>query len=38
LAKAIPRGTLRIVRGGGHLFLLDQPAGAAPAIETFLTA
>lgn len=37
LAKAIPGGTLRIVRGGGHLFLLDQPSGAAPAIETFLS-
>jgi poly(3-hydroxyalkanoate) depolymerase len=37
LAKVIPRGRLRIVRGGGHLFLLDQPASATPAIESFLS-
>ena len=37
LAKVIPRGRLHIVRGGGHLFLFDQPASAAPAIEAFLS-
>jgi len=36
LARAIPNGRLRVVRGAGHLFLLDQPASAVPAIETFL--
>lgn len=38
LAKVIPRGALRIVQGGGHLFLLDEPGSAAPAIEAFLSA
>jgi len=36
LARAIPNGTLRVIRGAGHLFLLDQPASAVPVIEAFL--
>jgi poly(3-hydroxyoctanoate) depolymerase len=37
LAESLPAGRLEVVRGGGHLFLLDEPHSAAPAIERFLT-
>jgi poly(3-hydroxyalkanoate) depolymerase len=36
LARAIPQGALHVIRGGGHLFLFDQPDSAMPAIEDFL--
>lgn len=36
LARRIPRGRLHIVRGGGHLFLLEQPADIARIIADFL--
>jgi poly(3-hydroxyalkanoate) depolymerase len=36
LAKRIPGARLHIVRGGGHLFLLDQPEAVAPEIVDFL--
>jgi poly(3-hydroxyoctanoate) depolymerase len=38
LTKMLPHGRLHIVRGGGHLFLFDQPESVAPAIETFLSS
>lgn len=38
LAARIPGGKLHIVRGGGHLFLLDQPRAAAATISEFLDA
>jgi poly(3-hydroxyoctanoate) depolymerase len=37
LAKVIPHARLHVVRGGGHLFLFDQPGTAVPAIEAFLS-
>ena len=36
LAARLPNGRLHVVRGGGHLFLLDQPGDAAPQIDAFL--
>jgi pimeloyl-ACP methyl ester carboxylesterase len=36
LARRIPGARLHVVRGGGHLFLLDQPEQAVPAIRRFL--
>jgi poly(3-hydroxyoctanoate) depolymerase len=36
LASSIPAGRLAIVRGGGHLFLFDEPATAVAAIDSFL--
>jgi poly(3-hydroxyoctanoate) depolymerase len=36
MAAALPYGRLRIVRGGGHMFLLDQPREAADIIGSFL--
>jgi len=36
LQKAIPHATLHVVKGGGHLFLLDSAAEVAPVIEQFL--
>jgi pimeloyl-ACP methyl ester carboxylesterase len=36
LASRIPHARLHVVRGGGHLFLLDQPEQAVPAIRRFL--
>jgi poly(3-hydroxyalkanoate) depolymerase len=38
LAARIPRGELHVVRGGGHLFLLDQSEDVTPVIEAFLDA
>ena len=36
LAWRIPDGRLHIVRGGGHLFLLEEPRASAAAIAGFL--
>jgi poly(3-hydroxyalkanoate) depolymerase len=36
LAGAIPNGRLQVVPGAGHLFLLDEPESATPALESFL--
>jgi poly(3-hydroxyoctanoate) depolymerase len=38
LADALPLGRLEVVRGAGHLFLLDEPASVAPAVLSFLDA
>jgi poly(3-hydroxyalkanoate) depolymerase len=36
LASRIPHARLHVVRGGGHLFLLDEPEQAVPEIQRFL--
>jgi poly(3-hydroxyalkanoate) depolymerase len=36
LAARIPRASLHVVNGGGHLFLLDEPENVAAAICAFL--
>jgi hypothetical protein len=36
LARRIPNARLRVVRGGGHLFLLEQPARIAAVVAGFL--
>jgi pimeloyl-ACP methyl ester carboxylesterase len=36
LASRLPNARLHVVNGGGHLFLLDEPENAAPAIRAFL--
>jgi poly(3-hydroxyalkanoate) depolymerase len=36
LASRLPDAQLHVVEGGGHLFLLDEPESAVPAIESFL--
>jgi poly(3-hydroxyoctanoate) depolymerase len=36
LAKRIPDARLHVVRGGGHLFLLDEPGAAVAEIAAFL--
>ena len=36
LARCIPRARLHVIDGGGHLFLLEQPAEIARLIATFL--
>lgn len=38
MAHRIPQAQLHVIRGGGHLFLLDQPDAALPAIRSFLSA
>ena len=38
LARRIPQARLRVVRGGGHLFLLEGPAELASLVAAFLTA
>ncbi len=38
LADALPNGRLHVVSGAGHLFLLDEPRSAAPALMSFLAA
>jgi pimeloyl-ACP methyl ester carboxylesterase len=38
LAARLPNATLHVIRGGGHLFLLDQPEDAVPVIERFLVS
>jgi poly(3-hydroxyalkanoate) depolymerase len=37
LARRIPDARLHVVRGGGHLFLLDQPEDAVGPIQDFLS-
>jgi pimeloyl-ACP methyl ester carboxylesterase len=36
LATRIPNARLHVVKGGGHLFLLDEPENVAGAIRGFL--
>jgi pimeloyl-ACP methyl ester carboxylesterase len=36
LAHRIPRGRLHVVRGGGHLFLIDQPHDVVNVVDDFL--
>lgn len=36
LARRIPDARLHVVRGGGHLFLLDSAPAAAPVVADFL--
>ena len=38
LAARIPDARLHVVKGGGHLFLLDEPENVAPTILDFLPA
>jgi poly(3-hydroxyoctanoate) depolymerase len=38
LARLIPNARLHVVRGGGHLLLLDSAADVVPQITAFLTA
>jgi poly(3-hydroxyoctanoate) depolymerase len=38
LARLIPHARLEIIRGGGHLFLLEHPAEHAALIAAFLNA
>ena len=38
LTRLIPDARLEIIRGGGHLFLLERPAELAALIAPFLTA
>ncbi|MEA2167697.1 MAG: hypothetical protein QOF76_997, partial [Solirubrobacteraceae bacterium] len=36
LAKRLPNARLHVVKGGGHLFLLDEPENVAGVIRDFL--
>jgi poly(3-hydroxyoctanoate) depolymerase len=36
LLARLPHARLHVVKGGGHLFVLDEPHSAAPAIRAFL--
>lgn len=36
LARRIPNARHHIIRGGGHLFILDSPDEVAPLVERFL--
>jgi poly(3-hydroxyalkanoate) depolymerase len=36
LADALSNGRLEVVKGAGHLFLLDEPRSVAPALTAFL--
>jgi poly(3-hydroxyoctanoate) depolymerase len=36
LARCIPNATLHIVRGGGHLLLLERPGELAQLVVEFL--
>ena len=36
LARCIPNARLHVVRGGGHLFLLEQPARMAAMVADYL--
>ena len=38
LARLIPDATLHVVRGGGHLFVLEDPAAVASKVAEFLLA
>jgi poly(3-hydroxyalkanoate) depolymerase len=37
LAWRIPRSEFHVIRGGGHLFLIDQPEDVAPRVTSFLS-
>jgi pimeloyl-ACP methyl ester carboxylesterase len=37
MAAAMPHARLRVVTGGGHLFLLDEPASVTAALTNFLS-
>lgn len=37
MAATMPRARLRVVRGGGHLFLLDEPASVVHELGRFLS-
>jgi poly(3-hydroxyalkanoate) depolymerase len=37
LAWRIPQSEFHVVRGGGHLFLIDQPEDVAPRVTSFLS-
>jgi pimeloyl-ACP methyl ester carboxylesterase len=37
LARVIPNARLEIIRGGGHLFLLERPTEIAALVADFLT-
>jgi poly(3-hydroxyoctanoate) depolymerase len=36
LAWRIPQSEFHVIRGGGHLFLIDQPEDVAPRVTSFL--
>ena len=36
LARRIPRARLQVIHGGGHLFILERPAGMAELVAQFL--
>ncbi|MGH9022725.1 MAG: alpha/beta fold hydrolase, partial [Acidimicrobiia bacterium] len=38
MAARIPRARLVVVRGGGHLFILERADELAPVVEEFLAA
>jgi poly(3-hydroxyalkanoate) depolymerase len=38
LAHLIPGATLHVIAGGGHLFVLEHPAGVAERVSAFLSA
>jgi len=38
LAKIIPNAQLKIIHGGGHLFVLERPAEIAALVAEFLAA
>ncbi|HMD56938.1 MAG TPA: alpha/beta hydrolase [Solirubrobacteraceae bacterium] len=38
MARMIPASQLRVVKGGGHLFLLDEPESVVDDIDAFLDA
>ena len=38
MTRRIPNAELHVLHDGGHLFVIDEPASAAPAIERFLDA
>jgi poly(3-hydroxyalkanoate) depolymerase len=38
MAALLPKGRLHVIRGGGHLFLLDQTAESAGLVDAFLSA
>jgi pimeloyl-ACP methyl ester carboxylesterase len=37
LTRLLPDGRLKIICGGGHLFLLERPAEIAALVADFLT-
>ena len=37
LARLIPNATLHVVRGGGHLFVLERPAAIASCVSAFMS-